>query len=458
MMAGTTISLASHVDQMLRKYRRGIPVVSAVVVSFAFGGCILFSSIRTDGQTLRAIDAHVASLVETQDRPELQRLVKSIGDEKAGTLQVVEGGIVVASSHSISDLDRPYQEPRNFNLISGSSISSEGLLTQVSVHRPHGPKETDAKLVMLTPLTPLVFWSAFVALFVLNVGLLIGSRFGERLRQTIELALGPVGELDNAIRSLDTLDDPSTLKRNGIRELDSIRDAILETHEALVNARDALAEQKAKELAAEAYRRLIHDLHNPIAALRTLVKVANLPSLTAEERASAADRIPYIAEQILSQINSAKSNIDFEAKILKDEDIRTCVSEATDQAKLASPRLGTVEIESQIPEEPVVFPHDATLLNRAVSNLVKNAMDACRTRVRVVVKKVPSGASIQVLDDGPGISEEKVGLYLQGRSKSTKGDRQAFGLAAANHIVRAHGGRIIYRASEFGGACFEIRI
>lgn len=102
--------------------------------------------------------------------------------------------------------------------------------------------------------------------------------------------------------------------------------------------------------------------------------------------------------------------------------------------------------------------HDSSLLNRAVGNLVKNAIDACKGRVQVTVKSADECTLIQVSDDGPGLSQQKAGLFLQGREKSTKGDRQAFGLAAANHIIRSHGGRIVYRPSELGGACFEIRI
>lgn len=455
----TTVPLATYVDKLLMRYRRGIPIIGAIVVSVAVGTLILAAEVRTDRQILSAIDAHVASLVESQDRPELQRLLKSISDTKNSGLVVIEDESIFASSRSLSELDRSYVKPKAIRLTSQSSLSIEGILTEIPIHRPNGPSQTNARMIMITPLSSILFWSFAMALLVLNVGLLLGSLFGDQLRKAIGHAIHPVGELDEAIRSLKTLKDPNVLKPTGIRELDHIRDTILETHSSLVNARDALAAKKAKELATEAYKRLIHDLHNPVAALRTMIKVSGLPHLSEAERAENAARIPEIAEQILNQVSAAKSNLDFESEILREEDIRSCVASAMEQARLASPRLGGVLVKSELPEEPVIVAHDAKLLSRAVGNLVKNSLDACRTQVRVAITSAQNSVTIQVADDGPGLSQEKAGLYLQGREKSTKGDRQAFGLAAANHIVRAHGGRIVYRASaELGGACFEIRL
>ena len=67
-------------------------------------------------------------------------------------------------------------------------------------------------------------------------------------------------------------------------------------------------------------------------------------------------------------------------------------------------------------------------------------------------------ASIRVCDDGVGMDENKVSVYLQGRGQSGKANRQAFGLSSTNHIVRSHGGKLIYKRSDLGGASFEIRL
>ena len=62
------------------------------------------------------------------------------------------------------------------------------------------------------------------------------------------------------------------------------------------------------------------------------------------------------------------------------------------------------------------------------------------------------------MDDGPGMKEENIPIYFQGRGNSNKANRQAYGLSSTNHIVRNHGGKLIYKKSELGGANFEIRL
>lgn len=452
-----SVPLATHVDKAFKSYRKGIPVFAAICFAALFAINIFISGIRTDSQILHAINAHVSSLIETQDRPELQRLLNSIAQEKAGTVLVVEDGVVFSSSGSLKDLDRPYQMPAAVRIWADSYLSSEGLMTSIPVQRINGPKYLNAKIVMHSPLYSLVIWALFIALLILCIGLLIGDKLAQQLRQVVSLALKPVEDLDEAIRSLGDLKDPDTLKPTGVDELEGIREAIVQTHEALVNARDALAEKKAKALAADAYRLLIHDLHNPVAALGGLIRIANSNERDALTREEAAKKMPPLAEQILNQIGAAKSNIDFATEILREEDVRSCVEEATEQAALANGRKN-IQLEKFIPSEAIIVPHDARLLRRAIGNLVKNALEACDSKVRVVIQGLAKEISIQVMDDGPGLTQSQAGLFLQGREKSSKGNRQAFGLAAANHIVRAHGGKIIYRPSEFGGACFEVRI
>ena len=70
--------------------------------------------------------------------------------------------------------------------------------------------------------------------------------------------------------------------------------------------------------------------------------------------------------------------------------------------------------------------------------------------------KIEEGISISVSDDGEGIEEEMVSLFLQGRGKSKKKNGLGLGLSGANHIVRLHGGKIIYRKSHFEGTFQEV--
>ena len=101
---------------------------------------------------------------------------------------------------------------------------------------------------------------------------------------------------------------------------------------------------------------------------------------------------------------------------------------------------------------------DPDKLREIFNNLVSNAIESASHSVLVEVLKDNENVSIKVSDDGKGLSQEEVSLHLQGRGKSTKAERMGIGLSSANHIVRSHGGKIIYKQSSMGGACFEIQL
>lgn len=390
--------VCQNIMQACSSYRTSGPIIAAIGVSIVVGLAMLFSSVRRDEKMLGFIVGHVASLVESQDRPELQRLLRSASLEE-GQLIVVEGSIIFGSSISVSDLDQPYRDARGFPVSDHALISGKGLMTVLPIIRENGRPIPGAKIVMITPLFNLLIWSIGMAFLVLNIGLLIGSKWA-----------------------------------------------------------DTLSEKRAKELSAESYKRLIHDLHNPIAALRMSSRLSVSPLLSDEEKREASENVPILAEQILNQVCSANENLNFENAIIRLDDVRDCVKGAADEARLASQKLSSINVITRIPTYTVIIPHDGRLLRRAISNLVKNALDACRTEVKVALERVENEITILVEDDGPGLTQEQAALYLLGRGRSTKGDRRARGLAATNHIAHAHGGRIVYRPSALGGGCFEIRL
>ncbi|MGE3975297.1 MAG: sensor histidine kinase, partial [Bdellovibrionales bacterium] len=234
--------------------------------------------------------------------------------------------------------------------------------------------------------------------------------------------------------------------------------SLIETQRALSDATDRLAQNKAKSLVADSYKRLIHDLYTPIAALRETIKDVDHTQLDSSALEKSASKISRLAEQILNQVSAGKENLSVEPSIFTEEDIRSCVLEASEQALLAFKNRDQVSFTGKLPDLPIVVPHDPEILRRAITNLVSNALRACKSVVEVELLVKENSVSVKVSDDGSGIEQSDVGLLLQGRTTSPGSSRPGFGLPSANHIARLHGGRIVYSKSPLGGACFEIRI
>lgn len=107
---------------------------------------------------------------------------------------------------------------------------------------------------------------------------------------------------------------------------------------------------------------------------------------------------------------------------------------------------------------------DSEALHRAILNLVGNAIDACEgvESARVVVASTWDAAArtahIIVNDNGAGIAPEEMPTLFQVFA-SSKGSRgTGLGLAAAEKIVREHGGSINVQSEQGAGTRFDITL
>lgn len=451
-----TISLSRYVHQSLSAYRWLTSVIVSILMAALFAAITLSHQVSSDGQMIRAISPYLATLVESQDRPELLRVLDSITESKDVEVVLLQNDLVLASSRDISEMDRPFNRPNVWIHLFGGEFTRDRILSRVQIARQGGPSY-NAEIYLFTPLWGTLRKALGIALatFLVAIGISIFSSL--QMRSAIRAAIRPLEQLHEEIRGLGSNDD----KRSSpipIRELEEIRNTISRTKVDLESALGHLAEERAQKLSAESYMRLIHDLHNPVAALRQMVRLINSPDADEEAKAEAAESVPRIADQILKQVTAAKKNLENRPNTLMDTDIRTCVQSGFQQVQAALGQKYKKHASINVPNQPVVVSHDPILLERAIVNLLENGLEASNERVQLTLENSGGKTSITVSDDGPGMDESKLAIYMQGRGDSGKAGRQAFGLSSANHIVRAHGGRLIYKKGNLGGASFEIRL
>jgi signal transduction histidine kinase len=118
-----------------------------------------------------------------------------------------------------------------------------------------------------------------------------------------------------------------------------------------------------------------------------------------------------------------------------------------------------LSLEVRTPQEIIVLQADPVLFQRALCNLIENAIKYSPSGAKVClsVRALENEVEFAVKDQGPGISAEDqphlFELLFRGKS-SGKETGLGLGLAIVKRIIDAHHGRIWVESEEGSGASF----
>ena len=125
-MTEKTMSFSAYLDNKLKFFKFVAPAICAAfagVVSFI---CIVFFYSEANSDYLKTFAPHVSTLVETQDRPELQRFLNSISEKKDVAIEVIDNGRVLASSQ-ISNIGTVPLQAKKIIALKNATLATTGL-------------------------------------------------------------------------------------------------------------------------------------------------------------------------------------------------------------------------------------------------------------------------------------------------------------------------------------------
>jgi PAS domain S-box-containing protein len=100
---------------------------------------------------------------------------------------------------------------------------------------------------------------------------------------------------------------------------------------------------------------------------------------------------------------------------------------------------------------------DADALQQVLVNLIHNALDAARGRVRVRTARKNGRAVITIADDGPGLPADLLPRLFE-PFFTTKSKGTGLGLAIVHTIVTSHGGEVTLEPGAAGGAVARVAL
>ncbi|MBN2625170.1 MAG: HAMP domain-containing histidine kinase [Spirochaetales bacterium] len=254
----------------------------------------------------------------------------------------------------------------------------------------------------------------------------------------------------------------------GNDELASLGRAFNEMAESIAQGIEKLheADRQKSDLIAN----ISHDLRSPLASIRGHLESLQL----SENRLSEKEREEYIAitlRNVAGFQNLVEELLDLarlEARQISPEKVDFSLAELVQDAVLKVSHRAR-EKEISLAYEPdgdlPLFPGDIGLIERAVTNVLDNALDHTPEggKVSVTLDQTGEGFSLAVSDTGEGIAEEDLPyiferFYRADKSRTRKASSTGLGLAIAREVVELHGGKICADNLPRGGARFVLTL
>lgn len=201
-----------------------------------------------------------------------------------------------------------------------------------------------------------------------------------------------------------------------------------------------------------------HELRTPLAVIQACLYAR--PSAYEQTINQECTRMGRLIENLLTL-----SRLDQGAQLHKREDVDldTLLLTVYEQMELLAARKD-ICLRLELPQESL--PHvqgDQSRLEQLLSILLQNALNYTPSGGRIIVKArvspgCPSAVHIQVIDNGPGISDQDKAHIFERfyRAERSHTDRSHFGLGLciAQEIAQAHGTVLTVTDTEGGGSTF----
>lgn len=195
-----------------------------------------------------------------------------------------------------------------------------------------------------------------------------------------------------------------------------------------------------------------HDLKTPLSSIKGYIEllVDNDEWITVEERKKYSqiimDKSNYMEDLLYDLKLAQKLKNDLIPLKKSDGNLVELLRDVIIDI-LNTPENESREISFEPDEEDIIFCCDRTLIKRAFSNLIYNAIihNPDKTTVHVKISK-KQGICVEIEDNGKGISEEDqknlFERYYRGTNTSKSYAGSGLGLAISKQIIEAHGGQI----------------
>lgn len=217
-------------------------------------------------------------------------------------------------------------------------------------------------------------------------------------------------------------------------------------------------EVDSEKMRSNLLRSVAHDLRTPLTSIIGASSAAlDARDLSEGERAALLTEINNDARWLMRVMENILSVTKLSGDAVKLKKEAEVVEEIVGSAIVKFKRApGAIPVKVDKPEEILLVPMEATLIEQVLINLFENAVAHGKTasKIEVRIRRAPGRVVFEIEDDGAGFSDEALPRVFEGDMRGAVDGRRnmGIGLNVCQSIIRAHGGEISGYNRKSGGA------
>lgn len=221
---------------------------------------------------------------------------------------------------------------------------------------------------------------------------------------------------------------------------------------ALLEREKLLMDAEKEKMRANLLRSISHDLRTPLTGIigNSSAYIDNRDTLSEQEKLALVSHINDDSNWLLNMVENLLSVTRIDQRSMQIATSLESVEEVAAEAiRRLKKRLPDADIQVQVPENYLLIPMDAMLIEQVIINLLENAVTHSQSTLptELTVLEKETTVVFQVRDYGIGIDSKKLdtlfdGLPYTNESATDTHKGMGIGLSICKTIITAHNGNI----------------